>query len=107
MQATRRGFIGTIIGGAGLMLPHNVGKIVEPTKREIAQVMDEKPKGVAVVSGQEIVAESITWYADLEIWERSLNLRPEQCRLEIDFVNQFGQIETIRVSTKRNVVHPV
>lgn len=111
MDMERRGFLGTIIGG-GLALPQSIGKIVEPTPREVEQVMKEKPSGIAVVSGQEIIADEITWFHEIrdmldnesvlkskfqsKLWTK------DDWRLEVVFENSFGQPETLTVRPKQN-----
>ena len=105
MGATRRGFIGTILGATGLVLPHNIGKIVEPTKREIAQVMEEKPKGVAVVSGQVIIAEEILYVHEQievgDLWPHNVDWH-----IEAVFLNDFGERETLTIRPKQDHVLP-
>ena len=93
----RRSFLGTILGG-GLALPQSIGKIVEPTPREIEQVMKEKPSGVAVVSGQEIIAKEISQrYERLTKDFRGIHLEYPRWVMEITFENHFGKDEILTV----------
>ena len=98
---SRRGFIGTVIGG-GLALPDNLGKIVEPTPAEVAQVMEDKTGGVAIVSGQEIYAEELIYHAedfvyqDVEFIKDALKV----WTLEVVFLNHLGERESIMIRPK-------
>lgn len=84
---SRRGFIGTIIGG-GLALPSNVGKIVEATPAEIEQVSGGKTMQAAI-----IMEEKILWVVDLTVTLRADSAIAD---LDVSFRGRFDPINNLR-----------